>query len=115
MNNEQESINFSLAHTKKWKDKEGNQHEDTVWLGCTIWRKDASRIAPHIKKGVKLLLEGDPSINIYKDSQGVSKGEFKMNVKYFEFLSSPKKEETTAATGDSMANARPQLDDSHFE
>ena len=30
-------INFSVAHTEKYKDQQGNQKEKTVWVECSYW------------------------------------------------------------------------------
>jgi len=30
-------INFSVAHTEKWKDKENVSQSRTIWVECAYW------------------------------------------------------------------------------
>ncbi len=56
------AINFSVAHSEKWKDKQGVAQERTTWVSCTIWRKpDQIKIAESLTKGTKVTITGTPS------------------------------------------------------
>lgn len=50
--------NFSLATSEKWKDKAGNQKEETEWHRIVIWGKLAEIVEKYVKKGGLLYLEG---------------------------------------------------------
>ena len=43
-------INFSVAHSEKYKDSAGVQKEKTLWVECAYWTERAA-IAPYLKKG----------------------------------------------------------------
>lgn len=30
------AISFPVAHNEKYQDKQGNRHEKTIWIDCTI-------------------------------------------------------------------------------
>lgn len=43
-------VNFSIAHTDKWKDSQGNQQERTTWFRCAYW-VNSPKIAEYLRKG----------------------------------------------------------------
>ena len=62
-------INFSVAHTEKFKDSTGNQKERTVWVDCAYWT-DRTAIAPYLKKGTQVYVEGNPDVRTYETQDG---------------------------------------------
>jgi single-strand DNA-binding protein len=46
-------INFSVAHTEKFKDAQGVQKDKTIWVECAYWT-DRTGIAPYLKKGTQV-------------------------------------------------------------
>lgn len=54
-----EVLNFSIA-VDNGKDKNGERREST-WYDCALWGKRAASLAPHITKGLKLVVSGRPS------------------------------------------------------
>lgn len=77
-------ISFSLAVTEKWKDKAGVKQSKTTWFDCAIW--DRENLAPYLKKGIKVLVEGRPGANAYVSNQGEAKYTLQCNVDNIEFL-----------------------------
>ena len=51
-------VNFSIATSESWKDKNGQRQERTEWNRCVAFRKLAEIIAEYVKKGSKLYVEG---------------------------------------------------------
>lgn len=49
---------FSLATTKKFN-KDGNKNERTEWHNITAWEKLAEICGQYLKKGSKILCEGE--------------------------------------------------------
>jgi single-strand DNA-binding protein len=62
-------INFSVAHTEKFKDAQGIQKDKTVWVECAYWT-DRTGIAPYLKKGTQVYAEGTPDIRTYTTKDG---------------------------------------------
>lgn len=60
-------INFSVAHTEKFKDAQGNTKEKTTWIECAYWT-DRTAIAPYLKKGVQVYVEGTPDVRTYESN-----------------------------------------------
>ena len=52
-------INFTVAHTEKYKDSQGNQQEKTTWVDCAYWT-DRTAIAQYLTKGKQVFVEGQP-------------------------------------------------------
>ncbi|MCS6904818.1 MAG: single-stranded DNA-binding protein [Bacteroidia bacterium] len=59
-------ISFSVAHTEKYKDRNGVLQEKTTWVRCSYWRPpDKIGVAEYLKKGTQVYVEGTPSVNSY--------------------------------------------------
>ena len=91
--NGQSVITFSVAHTEKWKDKQGVQQEKTEWIRCQMWKpSDKLTIAQYLKKGTKLLIEGRVSASSWIDNSTgtpIAKSQVELNVSNLEFMSAP--------------------------
>ena len=62
-------INFSVAHTDRYKDSQGNQKEKTTWVECAYWT-DRTGVAPYLKKGSQVYVEGIPELRHYQKNDG---------------------------------------------
>lgn len=61
-------INFSVAHTKRYKSNNGEKRETTTWISCEWWT-DKTAIAAYLTKGKKVLVNGEPSADWYNNNQ----------------------------------------------
>jgi single-strand DNA-binding protein len=67
-------INFSVAHTERYRDSAGNQKERTIWVDCSYWT-DRTGITPYLIKGSLAYVGGTPTAEAFtsKDrKQGVA-------------------------------------------
>lgn len=62
-------INFSVAHTEKFRDATGNTKDRTIWVECAYWT-DRTGIAPYLKKGTSVYVEGNPDVRTYQTNDG---------------------------------------------
>ena len=62
-------INFTVAHTERFKDSQGNQKDRTVWVDCAYWT-DRTAVVPYLKKGTQVYVEGAPDIRTYTTQDG---------------------------------------------
>ncbi len=67
--NSKNVINFTVAHTEKYKDAQGVQKDRTTWVDCAYWT-DRTAIAPYLKKGTMVYVEGTPDIRTYTTQDG---------------------------------------------
>lgn len=96
-------INWSMAHTDKWKDAAGKQYERTTWVNCSWWT-ESTRIAEYLKKGSLIWAEGIPEAKNWKDKNGESKAYLNMRVHRVELLGG-KREDTQSQPQQAQAAA----------
>lgn len=59
--------NFSVATTRKWKDKEGEQQEKTEWTNISVRDKNLVTVAEkYLQKGTRVYLEGRLETRTYE-------------------------------------------------
>src|SRR5882672_3901103 len=80
-------INFSVAHTEKFKDSSGAQREKTTWVECAYWT-DRTGIAPYLKKGTQVYAEGSPEVRTYQTQDGKSGASLTIRVQTVQLLGS---------------------------
>jgi single-strand DNA-binding protein len=54
----QQVANFSIATTRKWKDRDGNRQEKTEWHYIVAWGKSAEIASQYLTKGKQIYVEG---------------------------------------------------------
>ena len=62
-------INFNVAHTEKFRDAQGVQKDKTIWVECAYWT-DRTAVAPYLRKGTQVFVEGTPDIRTYQKNDG---------------------------------------------
>lgn len=69
-----EVVNFTVATSENWKDKDGNRQEKTEWHKVAIFNENLGRVAKnYLKKGSKVYLEGAIQTRKWQDSSGQDK------------------------------------------
>lgn len=64
-------INFSVAHSEKYKDAQGNPVEKTTWVECAYWT-DRTAISQYLRKGTQVYVEGTPEVRTYPKNDGTT-------------------------------------------
>jgi single-strand DNA-binding protein len=64
-------INFNVAHTEKFRNNQGVQQDKTIWVECAYWT-DKTGIAPYLKKGTQVYVEGSPEVRTYPKNDGTT-------------------------------------------
>jgi single-strand DNA-binding protein len=64
-------INFSVAHTERYKDKNGQQQQKTTWVDAAWWT-DKHAIVPYLTKGTQVFLEGVPEVKTFSKQDGTT-------------------------------------------
>ncbi len=86
-------INFSVAHTEKYKDANGTPVSKTIWVECAKWG-DQTALASYLKKGTLVAVTGRPEANAYMNKEGRPSASIKCNVNFVQLLSSNSQEAT---------------------
>lgn len=63
-------VNFSLATTERYKDRDGNNQEKTEWHNIVAWRQLAEICGKYLSKGRQVYIEGKIQTRSYEDRDG---------------------------------------------
>ena len=80
-------MNFTVAHTERFKDAQGNQKDKTIWVDCAYWT-DRTGIAPYLKKGTQVYVEGQPEVRTYQTQDGKQGASLTLRVASVQLLGS---------------------------
>lgn len=80
-------INFSVAHTERFKDAQGNQKERTTWVECAYW-VERTAVSQYLKKGQMVYAEGAPEADAYTNKEGQAAATLRMRVQNLQLLGS---------------------------
>ena len=78
-------INFTVAHTEKYKDSQGNNQEKTTWVDCAYWT-DRTAIAPYLQKGQQVYVEGAPDVRSFTRNDGTAGASLSLRVREVQLL-----------------------------
>lgn len=78
-------INFSVAHTDRFKDAAGNVKDKTYWVECAYWT-DRTAIAKYLIKGKMVYAEGTPEADAYTNREGSPAATLRMRVRDIQLL-----------------------------
>jgi single-strand DNA-binding protein len=60
---------FTLATSRRWKDKNGQRQEQTEWHQIVVWGKQAEIAGQYLTKGKQIFLEGRLQTRSWDDRQ----------------------------------------------
>ena len=90
-------INFNVAHTEKYRDAQGNQKDKTIWVECAYWT-DKTAIAPYLRKGTQVYVDGSPEVRTYTKNDGTTAASLTLRVSSVQLLGT-RNESTTPQQG----------------
>lgn len=61
--------NFTLATSRRWRDKNGQKQEQTEWHQVVVWGKQAEIAGQYLTKGKQIYLEGRLQTRSWDDRQ----------------------------------------------
>jgi single-strand DNA-binding protein len=64
---------FTLATSRRWKDKSGQRQEQTEWHQIVVWGKQAEIAGQYLTKGKQIYLEGRLQTRSWDDRQSGEK------------------------------------------
>src|SRR5215470_8312698 len=60
---------FSLATSRRWKDKNGQRQEQTEWHNIVVWGRQAEIAGQYLTKGKQIFVEGRIQTRSWDDRQ----------------------------------------------
>lgn len=89
-------INFTVAHTERYKDSQGNQQEKTTWVDCAYWT-DRTAVSQYLVKGKQVYVEGQPEARSFQRNDGTPGASLSLRVRDIQLLGG--KAETGSGSG----------------
>lgn len=78
-------INFTVAHSEKFKNSSGTLQEKTIWVDCAYWT-DRTGIAPYLVKGQLVYVEGSPEADAFTRQDGSAGAALRLRVREVQLL-----------------------------
>jgi single-strand DNA-binding protein len=78
-------INFTVAHTEKYKDSQGTSQEKTTWVDCAYWT-DRTSLSPYLTKGKQVFVEGTPEVRSFTRQDGTGGASLSLRVREVQLL-----------------------------
>lgn len=79
--------NFTIAVNRRRRGTDGNFVDETDWYRISLFRRDAETAAEYLKKGSKVLVEGQLQIRNYTGQDGIERTTVEVNADNFVMLS----------------------------
>lgn len=80
-------MNFTVAHSEKYKDSQGNMQEKTIWVDCAYWN-DRTAVAQYLTKGTQVFVEGQPEARSFQRNDGTPGASLSLRVREVQLLGS---------------------------
>jgi single-strand DNA-binding protein len=77
-------INFTVAHSEKYKDQQGQVQDRTVWVDCAFWTERA--VGQYLLKGKSVFVEGTPRVELYTSKEGRQGASLRLAVSDMQFV-----------------------------
>jgi single-strand DNA-binding protein len=81
-------VDFGLATNRKYRSAAGEDKEDTCFVDCAAFGKQAEVIHQYCKKGKPLFIEGRLKYDTWEDKAGAKRSKLSVVVENFQFLGS---------------------------
>ncbi len=85
-------INFSVAHSEKYKDANGQLQDRTTWVECAYWT-DKVGIMPYLTKGKTVYAEGIPTVESYTTKDGRQGATMRLRVNQISLIGGAKEDQ----------------------
>jgi len=69
----QQVATFSVATSRRWRDRDGNRQEQTEWHNIVVWGRQAEVAGEYLKKGRQIYIEGRLQTRSWDDKQSGEK------------------------------------------
>ncbi len=77
---------FGLAINHRWRSQDGEQREDTCFIDCSVFGKQAETFNQYMSKGRSVLVEGRLRLDRWEDKDGQKRSKHHVSVQSFQFL-----------------------------
>jgi len=77
---------FGLAVNQNWTGKDGQKHEDVVFVDVTLWARQAELASEYLTKGSPVFIEGRLQFDQWQDKEGQKRSKLRVVGERMQFL-----------------------------
>lgn len=93
-------VDFGLATNRKWTGQDGSPREETCFIDCRAFGRQAENINKYLSKGRMIFVEGRLTFDSWTAQDGSKKSRHRVTVETFQFIPG------SGAPGSSPQNAQ---------
>lgn len=79
-------VDFGLATNRRWTAPDGTQRQETCFVDCRAFGRQAENINKYLSKGRLVLIEGRLSFDSWTAQDGTRRSKHRVTVENFQFL-----------------------------
>jgi single-strand DNA-binding protein len=81
-------VEIGLAVNRRWRDQQGQQREDTCFIDCRCFGRQAEVINQYLSKGRPVLVEGRLDYDTWEAQDGSKRSKHRVTIERFSFVDS---------------------------
>ncbi len=82
-------VQVGLAINRRWRNQQTNEwQEETTFVDCEAWGKQAETINQYLRKGRPVYIEGRLKLDQWQDKEGHNRSKIKVVIDSFQFIDS---------------------------
>ena len=85
-------VEFGLAVNRRWTGKDGEKREETCFVDCRAFGRQAENINKYLSKGRALFVEGRLTFDSWTAQDGSKRSRHRVTVENFQFLGGGQRE-----------------------
>lgn len=78
--------NLGLAINRRWRNQQGEQQEETSFIDCEAFGRQAEVLNQYLRKGRPVFIEGRLKLDQWQDREGQNRSKLKVVIESFEFI-----------------------------
>ena len=78
--------NIGLAMNRQYQTRDGERREETTFVDCEAWGRQAEVMAQYLSKGRPVFIQGRLKLDTWQDQQGQNRSKLKVVVENFQFV-----------------------------
>lgn len=82
---------LGLAVSEKFKNREGQEVESTVFVDVVVWARQAETCGEYLSKGSPVLIEGRLQLDQWESKEGEKRSKIRVRAERVQFLGSPRR------------------------
>ncbi len=99
-------VDFGLAVNRRWTGKDGEKKEETCFVDCTSFGRQAETINKYLTKGRPVFVEGRLTFNSWTAQDGTKRSRLKVTIENFQFLGTSGGGAASANSGEGPQTAK---------